>query len=76
MLPGGARRRTVSGSAIAQARGRLGPEPLAALCADIMMGFTLLAGRLLGVLDHRYPTLLRYLDRLEERLAYRAAVEM
>src|SRR4029450_1837984 len=31
VLPGGERRRPVSGSAIAQARERLGPEPLASL---------------------------------------------
>ena len=34
VLPGGARRQTVSGSAIAQARARLGPDPLAALFAQ------------------------------------------
>ncbi len=34
VLPGGRRRATVNGSAIAQARNRLGPEPLAALFAQ------------------------------------------
>ena len=43
--------------------------------ADVMMGFTLLAGRLLGVLDERWPRLGRYLDRLTERPAFRRAAE-
>ena len=45
--------------------------------ADIMMGFTLVASRLLGVLDARFPRLNRYLARLEARPAFQkaAAVE-
>lgn len=42
--------------------------------ADVMMGFTLFAARLLGVLDERFPQLGRYLERLEERPAYQKAV--
>ncbi len=41
--------------------------------ADIMMGFTLIAARLLGVLDARYPELARYVERLEARPALQAA---
>lgn len=37
--------------------------------ADIMMGFTLLASRVLGVLDERYPRLGTYLERLGTRPA-------
>ncbi len=37
--------------------------------ADIMMGFTLVAARLLGVLDDRYPDLQAYTARLEARPA-------
>ena len=37
--------------------------------ADIMMGFTLIAAQLLGVLDARYPALQAYLARLQERPA-------
>jgi len=37
--------------------------------ADIMMGFTLVAARVLGVLDDRYPTLNAYLERLMQRPA-------
>lgn len=42
--------------------------------ADIMMGFTLVAARLLSVLDKRYPKLLAYLERLEARPAFQRAV--
>jgi glutathione S-transferase len=42
--------------------------------ADVMMGFTLIAARLLGVLDERFPTLQRYVARLEERPALRKAL--
>jgi glutathione S-transferase len=42
--------------------------------ADIMMGFTLVAARVLGVLDDRYPALNSYLARLEARPAYQRAV--
>lgn len=44
--------------------------------ADVMMGFTLLAARLLGVLDAaRFPRLASYLDRLEARPALQRAAE-
>ena len=41
--------------------------------ADIMMGFTLVAARMLGVLDARHPRLDRYLARLEARPAFQKA---
>jgi glutathione S-transferase len=44
--------------------------------ADIMMGFTLAAARVLGVLDERYPNLGRYLARLEARPAFQKAAEL
>ena len=44
--------------------------------ADIMMGFTLLAARLLGVLEDGHPDLDRYLERLQARTAFRAAAEV
>jgi hypothetical protein len=44
--------------------------------ADIMMGFTLFAARVLGVLDERHAVLTRYLARLEERPAFRIAAEL
>jgi glutathione S-transferase len=44
--------------------------------ADIMMGFTLAAARVLGVLDERYPALGRYLARLEARPAFQKAAEL
>jgi len=37
--------------------------------ADIMMGFTLIAGRMLGVIDDRYPAITAYLERLQARPA-------
>jgi glutathione S-transferase len=43
--------------------------------ADVMMGFTRRAAVLLGVLDDRYPRLLRYVARLEARPAYQVAAE-
>src|SRR5262245_54351832 len=43
--------------------------------ADIMMGFTLAAARVLGVLDERYPALTGYLARLESRPAFQRAAE-
>jgi glutathione S-transferase len=43
--------------------------------ADVMMGFTLLAARWLGVLDARFPRLGAYLDRLESRPAFQRAAE-
>ena len=42
--------------------------------ADIMMGFTLVAARLLGVLDDRYPAVSAYLARLEARPAFQKAI--
>jgi glutathione S-transferase len=39
-----------------------------------MMGFTLVASRLIGVLDDRYPRLNAYLDRLGERPAFQKAI--
>jgi glutathione S-transferase len=42
--------------------------------ADVMMGFTLAAGRALGVLDDRFPALQRYLDRLLARPALQKAI--
>ena len=41
--------------------------------ADIMMGFTLVAAQLLGVLDDRYPGLNAYLMRLMNRPAFQKA---
>jgi glutathione S-transferase len=41
--------------------------------ADVMMGFTLVAARMLGVLDARHPRLGRYLARLEARPAFQKA---
>jgi len=41
--------------------------------ADVMMGFTLAAARMLGVLDERYPNLSAYLSRLESRPAFHRA---
>jgi glutathione S-transferase len=43
--------------------------------ADVMMGFTLLAARALGVLDDAYPSLNAYVARLEARPAFQAAVD-
>src|SRR6185295_19095363 len=43
--------------------------------ADIMMGFTLVAARTLGVLDESYPGITAYLARLEARPALRRAAE-
>lgn len=44
--------------------------------ADVMMGFTLLAARFLGMLDERYPRLSAYLDRLESRPALQRALQL
>jgi glutathione S-transferase len=44
--------------------------------ADIMMGFTLAAARMLGVLGERHPGLLTYFARLEARPAYQKAAGM
>jgi glutathione S-transferase len=41
--------------------------------ADVMMGFTLMAARVLGVLDERFPKTGHYLERLEARPAFRKA---
>ena len=40
-----------------------------------MMGFTLAAARVLGVLDERFPNLTAYLARLEARPAFQRAAE-
>jgi glutathione S-transferase len=42
--------------------------------ADVMMGFTLVAARVLGVLDDRHPALNAYLERLAERPAFQKAI--
>jgi glutathione S-transferase len=42
--------------------------------ADVMMGFTLVASRLIGVLDGRYPRLNAYLERLQGRPAFQKAI--
>jgi glutathione S-transferase len=39
--------------------------------ADIMLGFTLAAARLMGVLDERYPRVNAYFARLAERPAFK-----
>lgn len=56
----------------------LGPGPYllgdAFSAADVMVGFTLAAARMLGVLDDRYPALNAYLARLETRPAFARAV--
>lgn len=44
--------------------------------ADIMMGFTLVASRMLGVFDARFPKLNRYLARLEARPAFQKAISV
>jgi glutathione S-transferase len=44
--------------------------------ADVMMGFTLIAARTLGVLDERFPKLAQYVGRLESRPAYQKAVAL
>jgi len=71
----GARERAASSLAFVERA--LGDEPylLGAdfSAADVMMGFTLLAARLLGVLDQRFPRLERYLARLEARPALQRA---
>jgi glutathione S-transferase len=41
--------------------------------ADVMVGFTMGAARVLGVLDDRLPNLTAYLARLEARPAYQRA---
>jgi glutathione S-transferase len=43
--------------------------------ADVMMGFTLGAARMLGVLDARFPNLGAYMARLETRPAFQRAME-
>ena len=42
--------------------------------ADVMMGFTLGAASLLGLLDDRHPRVKAYLARLQERPALRKAL--
>jgi glutathione S-transferase len=42
--------------------------------ADVMLGFTLAAARLLGVLGDRHPALGAYLSRLEARPAFQKAI--
>jgi glutathione S-transferase len=42
--------------------------------ADIMLGFTLTAAQLVGVLDARFPRLQAYLERLQARPAFQKAL--
>jgi glutathione S-transferase len=44
--------------------------------ADIMLGFTLVAGQALGVLDDRFPKTNAYLARLVERPAFKKAATL
>lgn len=44
--------------------------------ADVMMGFTLTAARLLGALGERHPRGVAYLERLQARPAYRKAAAL
>jgi len=44
--------------------------------ADVMMGFTLVAARLLGVLDDRFPSLIAYLARLQARPAFQRTLAL
>jgi glutathione S-transferase len=44
--------------------------------ADIMLGFTLVAGQALGVLDDRFPKTNAYLARLVERPAFQRAAAL
>jgi len=44
--------------------------------ADIMMGFSLLAARSVGVLDDRFPRLTAYLDRLMQRPAFQTVAAL
>jgi glutathione S-transferase len=70
------RHRAASGLGFLESSLGEGPWLLGELfsAADIMMGFTLLAARSLGVLDERYPQLREYLARLETRPALRRAL--
>lgn len=43
--------------------------------ADIMIGFTLFAAQVLGVLDESYPRLVAYMRRLQARPAFQEATE-
>jgi len=44
--------------------------------ADVAMGFTLVAARLLGVLDDRFPSLNAYLTRLQARPAFQRTLAL
>ncbi len=73
----GARERAASSLAFVERAIGDGPFLLGAefSAADVMMGFTLMAARLLGVLDERFPALGAYLDRVQVRPAFQRAVE-
>lgn len=73
-----ARSRAASGLAFVEERlgasGYLLGEAFSA--ADIMLGFTLVAARVVGVLDDRFPRLAAYLARLQARPAFQKAAAL
>jgi len=73
-----ARKRAASGLGFLERELGQGPYLLgeAFSAADVMMGFTLMAARLLGVLDSRFPGLGAYLDRLQQRPALKKVLTM
>jgi glutathione S-transferase len=61
----------------ARSRAATGLEFLERQIGDnVMMGFTLTAARLLGVLDDRFPRVGAYLDRLQARPAFQKAASL